>query len=132
MLVPGARSVFLAFLVSVTFHCLGGVAAAQDFTITGTVTTAADGLSLPGAEVSIPSLGITTTTDTAGKYTLSVPANQRGQAVDLRITFPGLVPQSHRIVMSAATMTHDFSMTVGFHEEITVGSRSPGVESQLA
>jgi iron complex outermembrane receptor protein len=112
--------------------CAAGSAAAQDFTITGTVTTAADGLSLPGAEISIPALDLTTTTDTAGKFTLTIPESARVQHVELRVTFPGLVTQSARIPISGDATTRDFAMTVGFHEEITVGSRSPGVDAQLA
>jgi iron complex outermembrane receptor protein len=131
MLAVRARAAFFV-LLSVTFLCTGGIAAAQDFTITGTVTTAADGLSLPGAEVSIPVLGIGTTTDSAGKFTLTVPANQRAQHVEVRVTFPGLVTQSARVLLSGDAATRDFAMTVGFHEEITVGSRAPGVEAQLA
>ncbi len=127
-----AGSLRAVLLLLVPVFLTGGVAAAQETVITGTVTTAADGLSLPGAEVSIPSLGISTTTDTAGKYALSVPAGKGGRAVEIRVAFPGLVPQTVSVTLSGPAATQDFSMTVGFHEEITVGSRAPGIQAQLA
>ncbi len=135
MLAAGVRPVsalVAAMFAVVLFGAAGAAPAQQEVTITGTVTTAADGLSLPGAEVSIPALGLSTTTDTAGKYTLTVPAGARASAVDLRVTFAGLVTQTARVSLTGASVTRDFSMTVGFHEEITVGSRAPGVEAQLA
>jgi iron complex outermembrane recepter protein len=106
----------------------------RDATIQGTVTTASDGLSLPGAEVSIPTLQLSTTTDSAGAYTLRVPAPaDRARALELRVTFPGLVSQSTRVsVTPGAELRHDFAMIVGFQEEITVGSRAPGVAAQQA
>ncbi|MCA1560623.1 MAG: carboxypeptidase-like regulatory domain-containing protein [Acidobacteria bacterium] len=60
--------------------CLySAVAQAQDAaTITGQITTADDGLSLPGATVSIPSLNISTVTDEQGRYTLTVPGERKG------------------------------------------------------
>ena len=137
MLAASARRptvlLLFSFLIAAFILAAAAPAAAQqDVTITGTVTTAADGLSLPGAEVSIPALGLSTTTDTAGKYTLIVPASARVPSVELHVTFVGLVPQTVRVPLTGASVTRDFSMTVGFHEEITVGSRAPGVEAQLA
>src|SRR5512134_1944316 len=96
----------LAPCVLVLVMC--GVASAQDTVISGTVTTAADGLSLPGAEVSVSSLGISTTTDTAGKYSLSVPTGKAGRVVDVKVSFPGLVTQTLRVTLSAPSVTQDF------------------------
>jgi iron complex outermembrane recepter protein len=106
----------------------------REATIQGTVTTASDGLSLPGAEVSIPALQLLTTTDQAGAYVLRVPiAGERGRTVELRVNFPGLVSQSTRVSVSPGSEhRHDFAMVVGFQEEITVGSRAPGVAAQQA
>ncbi len=109
------------------------LAARQETVITGTVTTVADALSLPGAEVTIPVLGLSTVTDTAGAYTLRVPSGSaRGRTVEVRVTFPGLVPQVTRVTLSGDTVTQDFGLVVGFQEAITVGSRVPGVASQEA
>ena len=133
---PAVRTRSIFSFVSAMFvaalFTTDAASAQQDVTITGTVTTAADGLSLPGAEVSIPVLNISTTTDSAGKYTLTVPADARTSSVEVRVVFAGLVTQTARVALTGVTVTRDFAMTVGFHEEITVGSRAPGVEAQLA
>ena len=47
---------------------------AQNRTVTGTVTAKEDGLPIPGAAVTVKGTTIGTQTNTAGKYTLSVPA----------------------------------------------------------
>jgi iron complex outermembrane receptor protein len=107
--------------------------AQQPTVISGTVTTRADGLSLPGAEVTLPDLGLSTTTDTAGSYTLTVPAERaQGQTVALQVRFPGLGPQSVRIRLAPGSISQDFALVLGFQEEITVGSRTPGVAAQQA
>ena len=46
---------------------------AQSTTITGVVTTKADGLPVPGATVSLVGSNVTATTDSTGKYQLEVP-----------------------------------------------------------
>jgi iron complex outermembrane receptor protein len=108
-------------------------AARQETVITGTVTTVADSLSLPGAEVTIPVLGLSTVTDSAGVYTLRVPSGSaRGRTDEVRVTFPGLVPLVTRVTLTGDTVTQDFGLVVGFQEAITVGSRVPGVASQEA
>jgi protocatechuate 3,4-dioxygenase beta subunit len=63
---------------------------AQDAVITGRVTHE-DGPPVANATVSIAELGVTTTTDTDGRYTLTVPAGSvRGQTVEVRVVAPGL------------------------------------------
>src|SRR5258705_3190542 len=109
----------------------GSVHAQQGTIITGQVTTKADGLSLPGAMVSIPSLSISAVTDREGRYTLNIPANAaRGQLVEIQTTFSGLAPASSQIRLTPGTITHDVAMTLSFAEEITVGSRAPGGEAE--
>jgi TonB-linked SusC/RagA family outer membrane protein len=46
---------------------------AQNRTVTGTVTASDDGLPIPGATVKVKGTNVGTQTNTAGKYTLSVP-----------------------------------------------------------
>ena len=54
----------------------GSVLRAQEATVlSGVVTTAADGLAVPGATVAIESLGLSAVTDSEGRYTLTVTAN---------------------------------------------------------
>src|ERR1700755_437369 len=47
---------------------------AQNRTITGTVTAKEDGLPIPGASVKVKGSNVGTQTNTAGKFTVSVPA----------------------------------------------------------
>lgn len=113
--------------------CVSSAAHAQDVTVTGTVTTVGDGLSLPGASVAIPALKLTADTATDGSYSLTVPAAlAKGQTVELRVTFPGLQPQSANIVLVPGPITRDFALAFGFHEEITVGSRVGGAAAEQA
>jgi iron complex outermembrane recepter protein len=101
--------------------------------VVGRVTTQDDGLSVPGAEVLIPSLNLSATTDQDGRFAIAVPAAlARGQVVDLRVTFPGLVSAARQIRLEAGTVTADFSLRVGFVTEVTVGSRAPGAEAERA
>jgi iron complex outermembrane receptor protein len=110
-----------------------GMAAQQSTVISGQVTTKADGLSLPGATVSIPALKLSAIADQNGRYTLTVPENLvRGQTVELQATFSGLAPASAEIKLASGAITHDFALTLSFSEEITVGSRAPGAEAEKA
>ena len=100
-------------------------------TVTGVVTTREDGLPLPGATVSIESLNVSATTDAEGRYRLEVPASAAGQAADLKASFSGLNPRVVPIRLTGS-VTHDFALGLGFHEEITVGSRAMGAEAEKA
>ena len=55
--------------------CLSLSAWAQDRTLTGVVSNAADGTGLPGVSIVVKGQTRGTTTDQDGKYTLAVPAN---------------------------------------------------------
>ncbi|MDQ3419922.1 MAG: TonB-dependent receptor [Acidobacteriota bacterium] len=107
---------------------------AQDVvTVTGKVTTAADGQSLPGATVSIAALKLTAETGADGSYSIPVPAAMaKGQSVEIRVTFPGLQPQSANLILSSSPAARDFAMAFGFSEEITVGSRLAGAAAEKA
>jgi iron complex outermembrane receptor protein len=101
--------------------------------VTGTVTTKADGLPVPGATVSVAGHDLTAITDTAGKYTITVPADvAKGQSVEVRVIAGGLSPRSTHVTLSPGTITADFELSVGFHEEVTVGSRAPGTAAEKA
>lgn len=129
----------IAFLRSTTLTLILAAvtltpAQAQDVvTVTGKVTTAADGLSVPGATVSIAALKLTAETGTDGSYSIVVPAGlAKGQTVEIRVTFPGLQPQSANLVLSSSPTARDFALTFGFSEEITVGSRLAGAAAEKA
>ena len=111
------------------------VAQAQDtVTLTGKVTTAADGLALPGATVTIPALKLSAETGEDGTYSITVPASDaRGQTVEVKVIYFGLQTQSANVVLSgAAPIVRDFGLVFGFHEEITVGSRLAGAAAEKA
>ena len=77
-------TIFLAFLLFVSFHALA------QMQISGTVTGAADGLSIPGVSVVVKgNETIGTTTNIDGKYTLTVPS----QAETLILSFVGMTTQ---------------------------------------
>lgn len=76
------------------FVLLGvGILQAQTVQITGTVTSADDGMPIPGASVIVKGSTIGTATDAEGKYTLNVPQN----ATTLVFTFLSYKPQEIEI-----------------------------------
>jgi iron complex outermembrane receptor protein len=113
---------------------MGPVATAQDLvTISGTVTTHADGLSVPGAVVSVVGGDATATTDAAGRYTLQVPRSLvRADRLRVKVEALGLPPKITEVVVSGPTLTVDVSLSLGFTEQITVGSRTVGAEAEKA
>src|SRR5690606_30044888 len=76
----GILTLFLAFMIQFSF--------AQEKTITGTVTSADDGLPLPGASVMVEGTTKGTQTDLDGKY--SITANQ---GENLVFSFLGMANQ---------------------------------------
>ena len=125
------RLLFVAVVLLVVLAA--GVRAQEATVISGQITTKADGLSLPGATVSIPSLNVSAVTDQEGRYTLNIPGDVvKGQLVEMQTTFPGLAPTSSQIRLTPGTITHDVAMTLSFAEEVTVGSRAPGAEAEKA
>jgi iron complex outermembrane recepter protein len=105
---------------------------AQDAVITGRVTHE-DGPAIANATVSIPELGISTTTDTSGNYTLTVPAGSvRGQTVDVRVVAPGLQSKTAKVTLNPGTLTQDFALGYSFQQEVVVGSRAAGAAAEKA
>jgi iron complex outermembrane receptor protein len=108
-------------------------AAAEPTVISGTVTTSADGLPLPGATVEITELGLSAVTDANGRYTLTVPAeSSTGQEVTLRVSASGLRPKTHQVKLEGGAPTVDLGLGLGFHEDVVVGSRAIGAEAEKA
>lgn len=106
-------TIFLAFLLFVAFQ------AAAQMQITGTITGADDGLSIPGVSVVVknnPAIG--TTTDIDGKYSLMVPAETQA----LVFSFVGMKTKEEAIngrsiidvVMSADVMEMDEVIVVAY------------------
>jgi iron complex outermembrane receptor protein len=110
------------------------VRAGQDVVaVSGTVTTHADGLSVPGAVVSVVGGTTTATTDDTGRYTLQVPRGLvRGDRLQVKVEALGLPPKITEVVVDAPTLTVDVALSLGFTEQVTVGSRAVGAEAEKA
>src|SRR3954452_21753776 len=102
--------------------------------LTGTVTTRADGLPVPGAVVSLVGTDVMTTTDADGKYRLEIPsAFARTGTVQIKVDALGLAPKIYGVeINQSAPTTFDIALSLGFEEQVTVGSRAAGAESQKA
>ena len=99
--------------------------------ITGQVLSAADGLPLPGAKVSVPELGLETLSDAQGRYTLLIPADRaQGRAVEVRASFADLQESRVQVTLEPGAITRDFSVGAAFFETITVGSRAGGAAAE--
>jgi iron complex outermembrane receptor protein len=107
-------------------------ALAQDaVTISGSVTTQTDGVAVPGAVVSVVGADATTMADAAGRYTLQAPRPaRRGGRLSLRVEALGLPAKFIDVAVDAAAVTVDIALTVGFTEQVTVGSRARGAEAE--
>ncbi len=88
---------------------------AQTKEITGTVTSADDGSSIPGVSVSVKGTSLGTITDLNGKYVLKVPQN----ATSLLFSFVGMQTQELPITSSEINVKMS-SETVGVDEVIVV------------
>lgn len=111
------------------------VASAQTpLKVSGVVTTRADGLAVPGATVALVGSDVTATTDNEGRYSLELPAAfARAGRIQLRITALGLPPKTYDVELATgAPTTFDVALSLGFEEQITVGSRAAGAEAEKA
>jgi iron complex outermembrane receptor protein len=127
----GQRVAWIIGVLAVFSTTLGAQAPA---TISGTVTTRVDGLSLPGATVSLVGSNVTATTDSAGRYTIEVPAAlARAGRVQLRIDAMGLPAKTYDVELTqGGVTTFDVGLSLGFEEQVTVGSRVAGAEAERA
>jgi iron complex outermembrane receptor protein len=115
------RLVFLVFSLGVVLPLF-----AQSATIRGRVTLA-DGSALPGVTVSAE--GANAITDSDGRYELTVP--QRG-SVRVTAMLQGFQTRTVTVNAGSGEATHDFTLSVSFGQEITVGSRAIGAEQEKA
>jgi TonB-dependent receptor-like protein len=78
-------------------------------TVSGRVT--ADSLPVQGANVGIPSLGLSATSDADGRYSFIVPSSRvRGQRVTLTARYLRFPPRSVEVTLVGGTLTQDFEM----------------------
>ena len=116
--------------------CLWSVAAGAQtpVTVSGTITTRADGLSVPNATVSLVGSSVTATTDNAGRYVIEIPpAFARAGRIQLRVEGLGLPARTHDVdLVPNGPTIFDVSLSLGFEELVTVGSRTRGAEAEKA
>ena len=84
-------------------------AAQQPTTITGHINRD-DGTPLGAATVSIPALGISTTSRTDGTYGLLVPAERAGDRVALTVRAIGFKPQTAEVTLTPGGVVQDFDL----------------------
>ena len=104
--------------LAATLACLAGIspavhAAAADGIISGNVSNAATGNLLPGAQVDVPQLGLTTFTDATGRFVLNnVPAGTH----EVVVSYTGLDPMKATVaVTSGQRAVRDFDLTSGIY-----------------
>ena len=110
-------------------------AAAQNTTtLSGVVTTRADGAAVPGATISLVGSDLKATTDNEGRYSLEVPpAFARAGKVQLRVEALGMPAKTYDVELTLnAPTTFNIPISLGFEELVTVGSRTPGAEAEKA
>ncbi|GHA55210.1 SusC/RagA family TonB-linked outer membrane protein [Pontibacter akesuensis] len=105
------KKLLLILLLHIT-----GIAYAQN-TITGRVTTAGEGIPLPGVSVVVTGTSIGTTTDAQGAYSLTAPAS----ASTLSFSFIGFVKQEVPIGNQATINVQLAEDTKALQEVVVVG-----------
>ena len=96
-------------LVAASFGVAGVLAAQQPTTVSGHVTRE-DGSPLPTATVSIPSLGVSTTSRSDGAYGLLVPADHAGERVALTVRAIGYKPVSMEVTLAPTGVVQEFGL----------------------
>lgn len=120
------RGVVLAFLVYAV------PAAAQSVTVTGRVSLQDDNSGVAGVTVSADAVGVQTVTDADGRYTLSIPNGAALGSIRISANLQGFQSRTSTVDLSRGDARQDFVLRVSFGQEITVGSRAIGAESEKA
>lgn len=105
-----ARSVVTVSVLAVCLCWTGAREASAQATVTGKVVNE-QGAPLMGASVSIPTLGVGTTTNDRGTYVFTVPErNVQSQQVVVRARFIGYSPQQLPLTLTEGAHTLDFTL----------------------
>jgi iron complex outermembrane receptor protein len=127
------RPVVLALVAVLLLSADRQASAQEQITIAGTITTRADGLSVPGAVVSVVGTDTTATSDPNGRYTLVAPRTVvKADHLQLKVDALGLRPTIIDVAVSGPTLTVDVALNLDFSEQVTVGSRAASAEAQKA
>lgn len=104
------RILKIGFVVLSSLVVFAPAAVWAQTTITGTVQSEA-GRPLANTNVLIPELNISVGTNNEGRYTIVVPAARAtGQSVTLRARHIGFVPDARPVVLTAGSVTANFSL----------------------
>jgi iron complex outermembrane receptor protein len=123
----------VAVALAVTLTPATPASAQTGISITGTITTRADGLPVPRAVVSIAGTNTTATSGDDGRYTLLLPPSiVRDNHVKLSVDALGLRPTVLDVVVSGPALTVDVALVLDFAEQITVGSRAARADVEKA
>ena len=114
------KKLFVTFML---IFALIGSAFAQERTITGTINSDADGLSLPGVNVVVKGTSIGTITDANGRYSITVSSD----AQTLEFSFVGM--QTQEVTIGNSTVI-DISMIVAVEALDEVVVTSLGIERE--
>ncbi|MBK6947259.1 MAG: TonB-dependent receptor [Haliscomenobacter sp.] len=105
------RVLILLFCLSALFS--SGVFAQTGFRLNGTIRSAEDGETLPGVSIAAPSLGLGTSSNEYGFYSLLLPS---GDSLDVMFSFVGYQTQARRVRLSA-DMRLDVQLVFGVELE---------------
>ncbi len=126
-LLTAAGSLLGAFVLSTAFAVS---AFAQQATIRGTITAAADGVPLRGATVSVIGTVRGTATNEAGQFELAVPVG----IFTVRVRLIGYEMAEQQVTVRAGeTVTVDLQLAAGallIDEIVVIGSRTPRTETE--
>ena len=111
----------------------GAVSAQDTLSISGSVTSRADGLAVAGAVVAIAGVDATATTDANGRYALQIDrTGLKGRHIAVRVEAAGFATVTVDADADRTTLTVDVALRLAFTEQITVGSRAAGAETHGA
>ena len=89
-----------------------------------------DDAPLAGVTVSVDDWGLSTVTDSEGRY--EIPTTGRRGTVQVSASLQGFQTRTETVSVGASDVTQDLFLRVSFGQEITVGSRAIGAEQEKA
>ena len=101
--------------------------AQSGYRVSGTIRSADDGETLPGVSITAPTLGIGTSSNEYGFYSLLLPA---GDSVEIQFSFVGFQSQSRRVFLQN-DLRLDIGLSFGVELE-TVEVRAEGTREAMA
>jgi TonB-linked SusC/RagA family outer membrane protein len=116
---PKLKTVMKKSIILLAFLLLSGIQViyAQSQTCTGMVSSADDGIGIPGASVIVKGTTVGTTTDIDGKYSIDVPENGKV----LVFSFVGMETQEIEIGSQTVINVVLQTSTIGLNEVVAIG-----------